>query len=389
MAKEQKEDFSWEENTHTFFESPEATVTINPEAVIESVEKDEIVEKAGQTAPAATEETEEKEEEHQFTFGGTEEETEEEEEESDEDDESDDKKPADKNKVVKVDSKSTLEFLKEKGLVEFELEEGEELTEEMAENILEDTWESSIDAGVDEVIKDLPDALKNMIKFVTNGGDFATMFTKMASTASTGLSKDTDMTKEENQVLAVTADLREQGFDDEYIETHIQVLKDSEKLELIATKSFDKITAKQAAEEAAEVDRVTKAKEASKKKQREFKTELTTHLGTLKDVKGLTLSAKDQKELPSYISDVSVELEDGRVTTGLQKDLFSIFGDKDKLVLLAKLVKSDFDLSSIAKKSVTEFSKEVEKGLQNTTSNIKGSKGSSQKPKRSLADRLD
>lgn len=389
MGKETKEEFNWEENTHTFFDTPEATVTINPEAVIENVEKDKLVDEVtGKATPATTAEVEteeEEDEEHVFKFGGDSEEEQEEEEEEEEG-----ATPANKDAVVtKVDSKSTLEFLKEKGLVDFELEEGQALTEELAENILEDSWDNSIDAGIDEVLKDLPPALKNMIKFVTDGGDFATIFTKMAGAASTGLSKDTDMTKEENQVLALTADLREQGYDDEYIETHIQVLKDSGKLETISTKAFDKITTKQAAEEAAELARVSTAKETAKKKQREFKAELTTHLGAIKEVNGLALNAKDQKELPSYISDINVELADGRVTTGLQKDLFSIFGDKDKLVLLAKLVKSEFDFSSIAAKSVTKHVKEVNAGLQHTATDIKGSKGSSQKQKRSLADRLD
>ena len=381
MAKEQEQEFNWEENTHTFFESPETTVTINPEAVIESVEKDELIdEKTGKNKPAKETPAEEEEEEieHEFNFGDPA--ASEEEEEEDEEDI--------KEKNIKVGSKSTLEFLKEKGLINFELEEGEELTDALAEEKLEDFLDDSIDAGVDEVIKDLPDALKNMIKFVTNGGDFATLLTKMSSNVTSSINKNTDMAKEENQVLAVTADLKEQGYDDEYIETHIQVLKDTGKLETMSSKSFEKITTKQSAEEQAELDKAAKTKEDNKKKQREFKSELTTHISSLKEVKGITLNNTDQKELPAYISDVNVELADGRVTTGLQKDLFSIFGDKDKLVLLAKLVKSEFDFSSIGKKEVSKFSKEVNKELQNTTT-IKGSKGSSQKQKRSLADRLD
>lgn len=382
MAKEQKQEFNWEENTHTFFESPENTVTIDPEAVIESVEKDELIDKkTGEEKKPATQtitiEEEGEEIEHEFNFG---------ESNSEEEEESKEEQTNEKN--TKVSSKSTLEFLKEKGIIDFELEEGEELTDELAEEKLEDFLDDSIAAGVDEIIKDLPDALKNMIKFVNNGGDFSTLLAKMSSNVSSSINKNTDMTKEENQVLAVTSDLREQGYDDEYIETHIQVLKDTGKLETMSSKSFEKITAKQSAEEQAELDRVTKAKEEFKKKQRLLKSDLTTHISSLKDIKGIALSPNDQKELPSYISDMNIELADGRITTGLQKDLFSIFGDKDKLVLLAKLVKSEFDFSSIAKKEVAKFSKEVNKDLQNTTT-IKGSKGSSQKQRRSLADLLD
>lgn len=376
MVKEtDKKDFSWEENTHTFFGNTEETVVIDPTAVIEKAEKDELI-------PGASED-EEFEENYQFNFG----ETSEEEEEEEEDEEGEGTQNKDK-KPVSVNSKSTLEFLKEKGLIDFQLEEGEELTDDLAEAKLEDFIDNSIEEGVAEMIKDLPDPLKNMIKFVNDGGDFSVLLAKMANNVTSSINKNTDITVEANQVLAVKEDLKAQGYDDEYIDTHIEVLKDSGKLEAISKKAFDKIVDSQSKEEQAEVERIAKAKEEAKKKQRAFKTELTSHIGSLKEVGGLSLAPQEQKELPSYISDATVELEDGRVTTGLQRDLFKIFGDKDKLVLLAKLVKTDFDFSSISKKEVTKFSKEIEKDLQNAKT-LKGYQGSSRKPKKSLADLID
>lgn len=386
MGKETQNEFGWENNTdtHTFFDTPEATVTINPEAVVKEVENDELVitnKNKVVTPPATSDKDEEEEEEHVFKFGGESEEKEDDDEEGE---------PADKGAVTKISSKSTLEFLKEKGLIDFELAEGEVLTDELAEEKLEDFLDDSIDAGVDEAIKDLPDALKDMIKFVNNGGDFGTLLAKMANNVASVINKNTDMTKEENQVLAVSTDLREQGYDDEYIDTQIQFLKDSGKLETISTKAFDKITTKQEAETADAIEKSTKAKDENKKKQRAFKAELTTHVSSLKEIGGIAITPKDQKDLPAYISDVNVTLADGRVTTGLQQKLFSIFGDKEKLLLLAKIVQSDFDFSSVKTKGVTEFSKGIKNDIQNNTISVKGgSKGSSQKQKRSLADMLD
>ena len=69
--------------------------------------------------------------------------------------------------------------------------------------------------------------------------------------------------------------------------------------------------------------------------------------------------------------------------------MFSIFGDKEQTILLAKLVKDKFDFSSITNKEITKFSKGIKEEIQNNQVIIKGSKGSSQQPKKSLAELLD
>lgn len=391
-------EFEWDKtDSHEFiFGEQEDNVVINPEDVIKEVEKDKVVDTPADTKkkPASkkedveNEEEEEEEIDHDFSFG----------EYIDEDNEEDDdivKAPkGDKDKeavATQVDSKSTLTFLKEKGLVDFELEEGEELTDELAEEKLEDYFDSAIEQGVEESIKDLPDALKNMIKFVSKGGNFDSLLAGMVNNVKSGINKNSDIEQEDVQILAVRKDLEKNGYDADYIDTHIQVLKDSGKLATIAKKVFDKDIAEQENFEQAELQRITKANEEAKRKQREFKSSLSSHVTSLKDINGLTLTPAEQKELPSYIADANVELENGKIVSGLQRDLFKIYGDKDKLTLLAKLVKSDFDFSSLTKKQETKRSKEIRENIQNTGKNIKGSDGSSQKKRqiKSVADLLD
>ena len=85
----------------------------------------------------------------------------------------------DKEKKSEVPSKkpeqstniSALNLLKERGLVEFELDEGQELTEEIAENLIEDSFEDRIEGRISEIISELPDVVKELVKFSTNGGD--------------------------------------------------------------------------------------------------------------------------------------------------------------------------------------------------------------------------
>ena len=64
---------------------------------------------------------------------------------------------------TELNSVSVVSKLKEKGFIDFELEEGEELTEELAEEILEEGFEVKINEKIDELFKDLPDNVRELI----------------------------------------------------------------------------------------------------------------------------------------------------------------------------------------------------------------------------------
>lgn len=363
----------WETGETAFFEN----TAVVPETVVEAALKDDVVTTTETKEVPKKQETPAAKEDYVFDFEA--ETTIEEEVEATTTDE----------KSVKVKTKDTLEFLKEKGLVDYELEEGTELTDDLADEILEDNWDASIIAGVEETIKDLPDALKELIKYSAKGGDFTELLSKMTTQTVSGINKDTDMEVETNQVLAVSLDLKDQGYDQEYIDTQIEFLKDSGKLAGISKKAFEKKIAKQESDIQETVKQAEKRKEAEKEAQKTYKKDITVQISSLNDIKGLVLNKQDKEVLPSYISDANIKLQDGRTVTKFQQELFSIFGDKEQTILLAKLVKDKFDFSSITNKEITKFSKGIKEEIQNNQVIIKGSKGSSQQPKKSLAELLD
>lgn len=375
----------WEDTSqqHDFFGETNLV-----EDVISTVEKDDV------EKPAATEvvkDAEEKEQEiidDQFRDfeSGVSKVTDEEDEEED----TNSTPNTDKPTATRVDSKSTLEFLKEKGLVDFELEEGQELTEGLAENLLEDSWEKSVEAEVEATIKDLPKEVKDLIKFASKGGDVGELLGKMIANATSPINKNSDIESESVQIQAVTTDLLTQGYDQEYIDAQIEFLKDSNKLAGISKKAFDKIVAKQEAETSSEVQRISEQKEIRKRQAREYKTNITTHIGGLNEVGGLPISKQDKTSLPTYISEPTVELQDGRVVSELQADLFKVMADKDKIVLLAKLLKSDFDFSAIARKQATTASRGIKEAVQNADKiTVSNTGGGSHKPnKKALWDML-
>lgn len=379
------ENFSFDDSIDdTFFEET-APVVMSTAEVLE-----EVVSDTGKEKPVVA--TEEEKEEEVFFFGEDNENEEVIDDNTNEEDGTEQqgiintKVPA---VIAKVDSKSTLEFLKTKGLVDYELEDGTELTNELAEEILEDNWDDSIEASVGEKIKALPEGLKQMIAIAVKGGDYSNLLKSLTTHAKTGITAELDLEVEANQELVMRADLKKQDYDDEYIDTHIQTLKDAGKLKAVSEKVKTKVLADQKTLADAEVQRTAKSKETIKERQRQYKADTTAFIQSATNLKGLVINKKDKEELPAYMSDATEQMEDGRLVTGLQKKIFEIFGDKEKLTILAKLIRSDFDFTPITTKTITDYSNEVKAGVQNEKKKptVTGSKGSSQN-KKSLADYL-
>ncbi len=319
------------------------------------------------------EDEEELEEEEQIDFFTDEEE--EDEDEEDEDTKSKSKEKAPKVKSEKISSKTSLEFLKEKGLVEYELEEGEELTDEKAEEILEDSFEDGIERRVTEIMEDLPDVVKQQIKFAMNGGNVNTILSNL-SKASTGITKDTDISKEDNQIKVIRQELSLRGDDEDTIEAQIEFFKDSGKLEKTAKSFFEKAVKREDEQLKAQLKQQEDNRIAQKENRRKFKNDLIETLQSEKELEGMKFNRKDKLDLPSYISDATIKLENGNSISGLQKDIMETLKDKKKTLMLAKILKNDFDFSDFTKEATTKVTRGVKKELENTETNTpKRSKG--------------
>lgn len=260
-------------------------------------------------------------------------------------------------------------FLKEKGFIDFELEEGEELTDELAEELIEEKWEASIDEAIKEMTDALPREGKDFLKFVSKGGDPRKFLAMLAKKDVDVFSPDTDIEAEDNQVKVVTADLEAQGYDSEYIEVHVQTLKDTGKLPSVSKKIFDKKIAEQDKQSEALAESQADAVKQAKLRQKNFNIEINNYVKSLEGVKGYKLTAEDKRELADFASKPTVTLKDGRVISGLQAGIYTAMADKEQLILLSKIVKSGFDLSFVEKAGVTKNTQQVRKSLANFDKN--------------------
>lgn len=281
---------------------------------------------------------------------------------------------------------SVANFLKDKGIIDFELEEGQELEDIDAELLIEEGFESSVEKKVGDLMAGLPDKVKNMVKFAINGGDPDEYLSTVAKSTTEGISTKMDISKESNQEKFMRFKLLSEGNDEEFVDAQIEFFKDSGKLDSLATKAYESWKTKED-EKAATLaeeqrERVQKAKAA----QIEYKKDIAKHLSEIESINNLKFTKKDAKELPDYIGEASVTLEDGRKITPFYRDLFESMKDKDKLVVIAKLVKSNLDLKDIETAVATKQAQKVKSDIQRQKEGkkISTASGSSQ-PKR-LAD---
>lgn len=263
---------------------------------------------------------------------------------------------------------SVLNNLKEKGFIDYELEEGEELTEALAEELIEEKLEESVENRVKDLLNDLPDLAKEIIQYSLKGGNVNDFISNLQSNNSINLEINLD--KEENQILVLKQLLKLEDKDDEEIETEIEYLKDSNKLKLISEKKFNKYKVELANNKKELLEEQEKEIENQKKLIKESKNKISTFLSKTEELDGIKFSKEDKKVLPSYMNDKTVKLQNGTTITQMQKELFyDLPKNETALIQLATLLKNrnedgTFNFDSIVKSTKTKVVQEVRQDLR-------------------------
>lgn len=369
----------WEDATTTedFFSNldQESVEQDSTKEVIEEITKEEEIE--------TKEETSDKDED---LFGSFDEEDEKDIEKVDDEDEDDEVEDKSSGTV------SVLNTLKEKGLLDFELEEGEELTEELAEELLEEKFEETIEERIKEKIEDLPEDVKLFMQFALKGGSFSE-FIQQSGIGNSGptLTEGMDLEDEKNQEAIVRQILEEEGNDQETIETQVELLKDSDRLKTFAERKYKKWLADVKEQKEELVRKQELQQRQLKEKIKEDKKKVNAILEE-ENIGGLTPTKDDVKTLASFLNDRTVKLQNGVTITELQKELYYEIPKNDKaMVQLALLVKNrnadgTFNFDNLVKEAETKVTREIKKNIRRNKTAIPNSGGNKNKGGKTLAD---
>lgn len=306
----------------------------------------------------------------------------------------DDKNKDDDPEVINEKSQNIfiLNKLKEKGFIDYELEEGEELTDELAEELIEEKFDESVDLKVQELLTELPDDKKQVVQFLIKGGNLDDLIDTLTSD-NVSIKLDVDLEKEENQISTLRKLLKLEDKDEEEIETEIEFLKDSGKLKTMTEKKFNKYKADYDNRQKELVKQQEKEIENEKKVIKQSKIKISTFLTSNDEVDGIKFSKDDKKQLPSYMNDKTVKLGSGATITQMQKELFYDLPKNEKaLIQLATLLKNrnedgTFNFESIVKSSKTKVAQEVRSEIRRNNTSIPGnSTNKNNKSDKSLSD---
>jgi hypothetical protein len=279
-------------------------------------------------------------------------------------------------------TKSVIDLFKSTDL--FEFEEGKEYTYEELQELLPESINQAVDNKVKDLFEDLPEDVKELNKFVLNGGNMNDFLSLKNNSLS--LSKDMDLTEASEAKRVLKHTLKEEGYDDEYINIQIEALEASDKLEYVATKKYEKWLQETEREEKELIKNQEEKKKREQKSIQDLKSQINTYLSDKKEIEGYAIKPEDKKNMSAYMVDKTYNYGNGVKVSAFQKQLFDLLKDPEKSVLLAQLVKNDLDLTPIKTKTITAKTETDQRDIKRSKSNKIKSASSNNSGSRNLLD---
>ena len=276
--------------------------------------------------------------------------------------------------------KDVYNDLKEHGIFKHvELEEDEELDADRLFELQQEEYETEVTERLKAwASEELDDDAKAFIKFKREGGNTADFFNvyKSSSYVPTG-----EIDDEEYQDQVIRYQLKEEGWDRDEIEDRLAYLTENGKKEKVAEKYDVKIKQEEAKRKQSLLKQAEQQKLVAKEQEESFKANVKETLESVDEVSGFKITPQDKNKILNFLTKKEHKISDTRAITGFQKKLAEVFQDTNKMILLAKLVENDFDMSDFEKQITTKKTKQVKSNLEqrkgmrpsNSGSSFKGS----------------
>lgn len=259
--------------------------------------------------------------------------------------------------------KDLYKSFKEAGIFKHtEIEDDEEIDEDLFLEIQEQEMETEIVARIEAwATEELDDDAKSFIKFKAQGGSTAEFFRMYSSFSEI---PEGDITNESHQDNVIRYQLTQEGWDKDEIEDRIEYLTDNGKKEKVAKKYDDKLKVEVEQKKELTTKSAEENKRVQKQQEEDFKKTVKSTLEDVEEVSGFKITAEDKTKLFSFLTKKDQKISDTKSITGFQKKLGEVFNTPDKMILLAKLIQSDFDMSTFEKKVATKKTREVKNNIE-------------------------
>jgi len=279
--------------------------------------------------------------------------------------------------------------LKDKGILNIEIEEGKQYTEDEFFELHDAEIEARAEDTLGAFVEDMDDEGKAFIKFKKAGGKTSDFKAHIIDTSFDLEELDENNEKDVDKVIKYYLKVIKKNDEDE-IEDIMASMKERGKKKGYAIKYFDKIKENRETTLA----NIVKAQEAINKQKEDNVKEFTAVIkSVLKDkdkINGFAITSKDITEIPDYINKPTVK-QGKKFIPAFQADLNRVLtaskkGDLEDFITLAKLLKNRFEVKDIIAKVQTTVATKVKDAIDSSRKNnrrVSSSGGADRKP---LAD---
>lgn len=218
-----------------------------------------------------------------------------------------------------------------------------EIPDEVDEDGMFQLMDDELEARLEESLDEYDEALKNnpeaiaLLRFMKNGGSTAEFVSVYGQSK---LPSEADLKKEGIRDAFLRQHYSEvEGLDPEDVEDKLEWLKESGKADKFALKHLKETT--EAREEAQQemLKAQSERKKQAEQSVQQFRNVIKKTVADSDVIGDVKMTTKDKRDLPDYISKHTVKAGPTQLVTQLQKDIADIFGDPQKLVVLAKFVR--------------------------------------------------
>lgn len=265
--------------------------------------------------------------------------------------------------------------MKEKGIFQnIKLEEGEEITEERFVELQDEEIESRVEETLEALFENLDDDAKRFIQFKKNGGNTAAFLSLVTSRFDI---KDFDEDEEKHQQIVLKHYLTNyEQLDREDLQDRLDWLKETGKEKSYAKKYYQAIKAEELEAEKELIEETKAASDAKEKNAKNFNEGIRQVIQKTENVGVFPITKADRVDLDNYITKPVVKVDKNRYIPQFQLDISKIFRaqteeDKQKLIVLAKLVKNNFDIADLKANTETEVVKRVKSKLKEAKTGVR------------------
>ena len=277
--------------------------------------------------------------------------------------------------------------LKEEGIFStLEDEEFEDISNEQLPDLIDKEVDARVEETMESFFEELDDEAVAFLKFKRNGGSTAEFVSMLQAKTST---PEGELDDESYQEKVVKHGMKLEGYDDEDIQDKIEWLKEGAKLKRHAEKYEAKLEKVNEAQQQRLLKQQHQQAEQAKQQRAELSNNLKSLLEDSDTIGQFTFSKKDKKELHSYMTKTNVKVGKNSYMTKMQKDLQTAFQNPEKILVIAKLLKNDFDISDVIRDTETKVTRKTKDKIERKSSSIKGSQSSSGRRKKALFEYFD